>query len=164
MKAIRAILVPTDFSDPANAALAYARDLATHFGSRLHLLHVVSLPQTGWPAEGNLSWPTLLADLEADARVELERLIPKDDPVAERVTFSTEIGVPVEGILDYAAANPIDLIVIGTHGRGLVGHMLLGSVAERVVRRARVPVLTLHGPTPAPAGHEVTEAGAAVAG
>jgi nucleotide-binding universal stress UspA family protein len=146
MITIRNILVPTEFSEPAQAALRYAKELAGQFRSSLHLFTVVPTPQVGWAAEGStLSWPMLLADLETDARAELERLVPPTDPLAGRVTLATAIGVPVDHILEYAAANEIDLIVMGTHGRGLVGHMFLGSVAERVVRRSSVPVLTVHG-------------------
>jgi nucleotide-binding universal stress UspA family protein len=68
-----------------------------------------------------------------------------------RITTAVEIGSPVVRILEYVAAQHPDLIVMGTHGRGLVGHLLLGSVAERVVRASPVPVLTVHGkPAPPP--------------
>jgi nucleotide-binding universal stress UspA family protein len=145
MLTIREILVPTDFSEPANAALAYAKALATQFGSRLHLLNVVATPHFGWAAESTTpSWPTLLADLEADARAQLNWQVPPGDPLAGRVFMATAIGVPVERILEYAKANQIDLIVMGTHGRDMVEHMFLGSVAERVVRRSPVPVVTMH--------------------
>jgi nucleotide-binding universal stress UspA family protein len=155
MVAIRHILCPTDFSAPASEALNYAKALAAEFGSQMHLLNVVATPQVGWAGESAaFSWPTLLADLESDARKHLERLIPATDPLASRLTLATEVGVPVDRILEYVAANQIDLIVMGTHGRGLVGHMFLGSVAERVVRRSPVPVLTVHGgPTAADAAH-----------
>jgi nucleotide-binding universal stress UspA family protein len=120
--------------------------LATEFNSRLHVLHVVATPEVGWAAESSTySWPTLLADLEADARTQLEKQIPANDPLAGRVTLATAIGVAVERILDYVATNSIDLVIMGTHGRGLVGHIFLGSVAERIVRRSTVPVLTVHG-------------------
>ena len=153
MTAIHEILVPTDFSEPASAALDYAKSLAADFGSRLHLLHVISTPAIPWGVEGtSLSWPTLLADLETGAREQLKGLVPADDPLAGRVTMTAIAGVPVESILDYVTAHHIDLIVMGTHGRGLMGHMLLGSVAERVVRRSPVPVLTLHQPLAATAG------------
>ena len=146
MIAIRDILVPTDFSEPAEAALDFAKALANEFGSRIHLFHVVATPQVGWAAEGSTySWPTLLADLETEGRTYLERLVPATDPLASRITCATAIGSPVDEILTYATDHHIDMIVMGTHGRGLMGHMFLGSVAERVVRRATVPVLTVHG-------------------
>lgn len=146
---LRRILVPTDFSPPAQTALAYAKTLAAEFGSRLYLLHVIATPEVSWGAEASTySWPTLLADLEKDARTQLQDLIAAGDPVADRVTMETMTGVPVDGILDYAETHQIDLIVMGTHGRGMVGHLLLGSVAERVVRRSPAPVLTLHETPP----------------
>ena len=146
MIAIREILVPTDFSDPADAALAYAKELAAKFGSRLHLLHVVATPQAGWAGDGTVSsWPALLADLEDDARQRLNQLTSSGDSSAPPVCLETIVGIPVASILDYAQAHHIDLIVMGTHGRGFMGHVLLGSVAERVVRMAAVPVLTVHG-------------------
>lgn len=145
MIAIRDILVPTDFSAPAKAALDYARGLAQEFGSRVHLLHVIASPQMGWAVEGStVSWPRFLAELQAEARAQFAKLLPPDDPLASITTQETVLGVPVEQILAYAVSQQIDLIVMGTHGRGLVGHMFLGSVAERVVRRAPVPVLTVH--------------------
>jgi nucleotide-binding universal stress UspA family protein len=151
MITIREILVPTDFSEPARAALDYAKELATLFGSRLHIMHVVATPQAGWAADSaSFAWPTLLADLEADSRERLKELVPPGDPLAERTALVTQVGVPVADILEYAKARDIDLIVMGTHGRGFMGHVLLGSVAERVVRLAAVPVVTVHGaPHPA---------------
>ncbi len=152
---IHDILVPTDFSEPAQAAFAYAKALATEFGSRVHLLNVIATPQLAWSAEGGTySWPELLTDFEREAGAELDRLAPADGPLAGRVTTATMIGSAVESILDYASTHQIDLIVMGTHGRGLMGHMLLGSVAERVVRWAPIPVLTMHRP-PAPVAETI---------
>jgi nucleotide-binding universal stress UspA family protein len=146
MIAIREILVPTDFSEPAAAALEYAKELANAFGSRLHVMHVIATPPAGWAAESmTYSWPTLLADLEANAREGLAHLMPPTDPLASRTSLVTQVGLPVLDILEYVKTRNIDLIVMGTHGRGFMGHVLLGSVAERVVRLATVPVLTLHG-------------------
>jgi nucleotide-binding universal stress UspA family protein len=141
------ILVPTDFSESAQSALDYAKMLAGEFGSRLHLLHVVFRPPIGWAAESDiLPWSTLLAEVEIGAGARLDRLLPVDDPIASRLTSAVVIDRPLEGILGYVAAHHIDLIVMGTHGRGSVRHFLLGSVAERVVHSASVPVLTIHGP------------------
>jgi len=143
---LRNILVPTDFSEPADCALKYAKSLTLEFGSRLHLLHVVPEPQVGWAAEtGPLSWSTLLTDAEVSSRTQLQLLVQPDDPVSDRVTRSAVVGAPLATILDYVSAHHIDLIVMGTHGRGAIGHLLLGSVAERVVRVAPVPVLTIRG-------------------
>ncbi len=147
MIAIRQILVPTDFSDPAAAALTYARTLAEEFGSHLHLLHIVPEPYVyPWGTEiSTLPLVDLLTQSEALANTRLAELIPTDNPPKGGLTTSAEVGTPVDRILDYVERAKIDLIVIGTHGRGPVGHLLLGSVAERVVRRSPVPVLTVKG-------------------
>lgn len=147
MVAIRHILVPTDFSEPASAALDYARALATEFGSHLHLLHVVPEPYVyPWGTEiSTMPLVDLLTQSEALASTRLGELIPADHAPAGGLTTSTSIGTPVDRILDYIDTNHIDLVVIGTHGRGAVGHLLLGSVAERIVRRSLAPVLTVKG-------------------
>jgi nucleotide-binding universal stress UspA family protein len=140
------VLVPTDFSECSDAALRYGRALASAFGATLHLLHVVQDPYTQpWAAE---AFPAPLGDMlnewQAQARDRLCKLIPE----AERATtmVMTLMGSPSLEIVRYAAEQGIDLIVIGTHGRGPLGHMLLGSVAERVVRKAPCPVLTVRHP------------------
>ena len=147
MVAIRQILVPTDFSDPANAALKYARALAEEFGSHLHIFHVVPEPYIyPWGTEiSTLPLADLMAQSEALSNTRLGELIPKDQAPKGGLTTSTAIGTPVDRILDYIDDSHIDLVVMGTHGRGPVGHILLGSVAERLVRRSPVPVLTVKG-------------------
>lgn len=143
MLAIRKILVPTDFSDCSEAALAYGRHMAQAFGASLHVLHVVQDPYTQpWAAE---AFPAPLGDLlvqwEEQARARMVDSLPE----AERAstTVATQIGSPFFEIVRYAQDEQIDLIVLGTHGRGPLGHMLLGSVAEKVVRKAPCPVLTV---------------------
>jgi nucleotide-binding universal stress UspA family protein len=156
MKPIRTILVPTDFSDPALAAWRYAQMLARRFHSRIHLLHVVALPYLydAWGTEAvALRMADLLAQSENAANRSLQKLVPRAGPLAGRVTTATTTGITVDQILEYIAAKRIDLVVMGTHGRGAVGHLLLGSVAERLVQRSPVPVVTVHGtakrsPTP----------------
>jgi len=147
MVAIRQILVPTDFSDPAGAALKYARALAEEFRSHLHIFHVVPEPYVyPWGTEiSTLPLADLLAQSEALSNTRLGELVPKDQAPKGGVTTSTAIGTPVDRILDYINDSHIDLVVMGTHGRGPVGHLLLGSVAERIVRRSPVPVLTVKG-------------------
>ena len=146
MLAIRKILVPTDFSDCSEAALAYGRQMAQAFGASLHVLHVVQDPYTQpWAAE---AFPAPLGDLlvqwEEQARARMVDALPE----AERAstTVATQIGSPFFEIVRYAQDEQIDLIVLGTHGRGPLGHMLLGSVAEKVVRKAPCPVLTVRHP------------------
>jgi nucleotide-binding universal stress UspA family protein len=150
MVTIRHILVPTDFSDPANDALKYARALAEEFGSHLHIFHVVPEPYVyPWGTEiSTLPLADLLAQSEELSNTRLAELIPKDQSPKGGLTTSTAIGTPVDRILDYIDRSHIDLVVMGTHGRGPVGHLLLGSVAERIVRRSPVPVLTVKGDAP----------------
>jgi nucleotide-binding universal stress UspA family protein len=81
--------------------------------------------------------------LEADARLRLERMVPSDDLTGGRVVVATEWGDPVDEILKYASRHDIDLIVCGTHGRRGWNHLVMGSVAENVVRLAPCPVLTV---------------------
>ena len=147
MVSIRQILVPTDFSEPADAALNYARALAEKFRSHLHVFHVVPQPFVyPWGTEiSTVPLADLMAQSEALSNTRLAELIPKDQAPAGGLTTSTAVGTPVDRILDYIKASNIDLVVMGTHGRGPVGHLLLGSVAERIVRRSPVPVLTMKG-------------------
>jgi nucleotide-binding universal stress UspA family protein len=143
MIAIRKILVPTDFSDCSADAERYGRGLAEAFGASLHLLHVVQDPYTQpWAAE---AFPAPLGDLLAQWEEQARRRILEGLPEAARAnaTVVTQIGSPFLEIVRYAQEQQIDLIVIGTHGRGPIGHMLLGSVAEKVVRKAPCPVLTV---------------------
>ena len=147
MVSIRTILVPTDFSAPAEAAWRYALTLAKLFKSRVHVLHVVAEPYAypwGSNEMSTLPMADYLSQAEEAARERLATFVAASTGHVRRVRAVTKVGGPVEQILEYADAQNIDLIVIGTHGRGLVGQMLLGSVAERVVRRAKMPVLTVH--------------------
>lgn len=140
------ILVPMDFSDCSDAALRYGRALAEAFGASLHLLHVVQDPYTQpWAAE---AFPAPLGEMlqqwQEQARTRLVAVLGEKDRAA--ATIATVVGSPFYEIVRYAAEQEIDLIVIGTHGRGPVAHMLLGSVAEKVVRKAPCPVLTVRHP------------------
>lgn len=146
MIVLKKILVPTDFSECSEAAVRYGRALAAAFGASLHLLHVVQDPYTQpWSAE---AFPAPLGDLleqwQAQARQRLVELLPE----AERgsAMIAVQVGSPFYEIVRYAGEQNADLIVIGTHGRGPIGHMLLGSVAEKVVRKAPCPVLTVRHP------------------
>lgn len=143
---LKTILVPSDFSECSDAAIRYGLELARRFDAKLHLLHVVMDPATQpWAAEG-LSIPMLesVAQWQKDAHQRLAASVPAAD--AGRATVVTTIATPYQEILRYAAENAVDLIVMGTHGRSGMSHMLLGSIAERVVRRAPCPVLTVRHP------------------
>ena len=143
------ILVPTDFSAPSEGALATAKDLAVRFGASLHLVHVLEDPYAvaAYSAEALGYLPPGIRDSwQHEAEKHLNALLTP----AERAQFMATNTVLFSGsaareIVDHAQNNHIDLIVMGTHGRGGVAHLLLGSVTERVVRTATCPVLTVRG-------------------
>ncbi len=143
---LKSILVPTDFSECSEAAVKYGFALAKAFGATLHLLNVVQDPYTlPWAADG-FAAPIgdMLTDWEAQSKRRLAESVPA--VAADRTVVQTRVGSPYSEIIRYAAQQHIELIVLGTHGRGPLGHMLLGSVAERVVRTAPCPVLTVRHP------------------
>jgi universal stress protein A len=144
--ALQTILVPTDFSDTSGLAVAYARALAEPFGAHVHLLHVVQDPTGYLPTEALAALPQLREDMEKDARQRLAGLLAGDADRKLPVTREVRTGVPFVEIIGYAKGHAVDLIVMGTHGRGAVAHLLLGNVAERVVRKAPCPVLTVRPP------------------
>jgi nucleotide-binding universal stress UspA family protein len=142
---LKRILVPIDFSEFSNAALQYGCELAERFGAELHLLHVLQdmvamVPEPGlaFPPPGNY-W----AELQASSDKALNQLLDLSWEEGKQVVRKTSQGVPFLEIVRYAKKNEIDLIVIGTHGRTGLAHVLLGSVAEKVVRKAPCPVLTV---------------------
>jgi universal stress protein A len=143
---IRHILAPTDFSDYSTKALSDALELARTFGATLSLLHVLE-PS---PYLGEFTPPTmgadLLGDLERQASAELARVLPEAQAATIAVTRAVVMGSPSQRIVETAAAEHVDLIVMATHGRTGLSHLLIGSVAERVVRTAPCPVLTIRPP------------------
>lgn len=145
MLPIQTILCATDFSEASEPALQTARGLARDHGARLIVLSVAPplfLPEAGVA-------PPI--DLDAD-RYALEQLRGRLDGTDLKAPVQTELrqGNPAEEILHAAHDLGADLIVVGSHGRGALGRMLLGSVAEQVLRHAQQPVLIVKGPTPAP--------------
>jgi nucleotide-binding universal stress UspA family protein len=140
---LKTILVPSDFSACSESAVRYGLELARRFDAHLHLLHVVQDPATQpWAAEGfALPLVETVEQWRKDARLRLAAAVPLPD--AARVTCVATVAEPTDEILRYASAHAVDLIVVGTHGRSGVSHFLLGSIAERVVRRAPCPVLTV---------------------
>lgn len=142
--ALKNILVATDFSEPSGVAMAYGRDLARTYNARLHVLHAVENIMIRYSSEVGFAVPDFQGDLETAARRDLDALITDDDRrVLDVVTVVETATNLADAVVDYAKANAIDLIVCGTHGRGAVQHFLMGSVAERVVRTAPCPVLTV---------------------
>ena len=146
MISLKNVLVPTDFSECSDAAVRYGFALAKAFDAKLHLLHVIQDPYTQpWGAEAlPMAIGDLVSEWQAQAQKRLDATVPPAD--RDRVVTACKVAAPYSEILRYANEQKIDLIVLGTHGRGPMAHMLLGSVAEKVVRRAPCPVLTVRHP------------------
>jgi nucleotide-binding universal stress UspA family protein len=149
MVILKRILVATDFGETAEVALTYGRELARRFGARLEVLHVCdNAIARGFGVDGfRVDFSGLQREIEAAARRQLDALIDEKD----RATLSaravlTVSSSPALAIVEYAKRSKADLILMGTRGRGGVAHLLMGSVAERVLRIAPCPVLTLHHP------------------
>jgi universal stress protein A len=142
---IKNVLVATDFSDAAAAALNYGRELARSYQAALHVIYVVD--DMRWRYSFDMT-PSLMVgvqeSLEEAARTQMAALITDEDreQLRARSVIQTAIS-PADAIVDYAKTAAIDLLVVGTHGRGAVQRLLLGSVAERLVRTAPCPVLTV---------------------
>ncbi|MGE0460657.1 MAG: universal stress protein [Vicinamibacterales bacterium] len=145
MIALNSILVPTDFGPPSELALVYGRHLARQFGAVLHVLH--SVESVMLPGGAEVPMPAVqqveAGLLEVGRRQMAEALTDDDRTSLKVVDVVRQAPSAAADILEYARANHIDLIVMGTHGRGALEHLLMGSVAERVVRRAPCPVLTV---------------------
>lgn len=139
------ILVPTRCFDPSLEALAWATSLAETSQAELHLLHVVEKPHLALCGAQLMSFsaPFLVRRLKRKAEVRMAALASEWESkfTVKRVV---RVGVPLVEILGYAYEHEIDAIVMGVHARGGVGHVLLGSLAGRVVRQAPCPVLTVH--------------------
>jgi nucleotide-binding universal stress UspA family protein len=142
---IRTILAPTDFSAHANTAVRYACTLAERLGASLRLLHVLSdiVPTGPDPMLAPVLPPEYYTESEAQSRKALEKALDASWGRPCAVEVSVRWGDPVEEIVEEARGHAVDLIVIATHGRTGLGHVLLGSVAERIVREAPCPVLTI---------------------
>ena len=139
----RHILAPTDFSEYSKQAVGAALELAKKFGAKLSILHVVELPP--YPVEGYVPpslTPTFLEDLERQASQELAQVVPEAESAGVEVARLVAVGSPYRKIIDMAEAEQVDLIVMATAGRTGFSRLVIGSIAERVVRTASCPVLT----------------------
>jgi nucleotide-binding universal stress UspA family protein len=147
MIALKRILVPTDFGETAAVALRYGRALSEAFGASLHLLHVLEDPLIHAASREYFTpMPNYRDVMQRDARTRLEGLLTDDDRARLHAEFDTAWGTPFVEIIRYAKAKGIDLIVMGSHGLSRVARLLMGSVAENVVRKAPCPVLTVRHP------------------
>ena len=139
---IRQILAPTDFSEYSKQAVVSAYELAQTFGAKLLLLHVVEpldYPMRSYPHLVT----TTLDYLQRQAHLDLAQMLPEAQDVKVEVTRRVVVGPPYCEIVEVARAEQADLIVMATHGRTGLSHLVMGSVAERVVRMAPCPVLTI---------------------
>lgn len=135
------ILVPTDGSPEGEPAIRYAMEVATEHGAAVLAVHVVNVASyTGLPMES--SWNGVADALREEGEAAVERVL---ELAPERVAVETAVleGAPGQVIVDQADRSNVDLVIMGTHGRGGLDRLLLGSVAEQVVRRSPVPVLTV---------------------
>jgi len=148
MIAIKTILLPTDGSDCSAKAMAYALSFARQYGGRIMALHVVD---RRWEEQTRIVFAEVGQDLTQKIRdgyeEEARRILREVTDAAGKAGVPAETkvvtGIPSEDIIRVAQELPADLIIMGTHGRAGMSHLLLGSVAEKVVRRAPCPVLTV---------------------
>jgi nucleotide-binding universal stress UspA family protein len=138
------LLVPHDFSDDAEAALETAVELARRLGSALHLLHVFQQPVDVLSPYGVAIPANVGPELRAAAQGRLEKIAARISGVRTEVHVAE--GPPAQVIAEQARSLAADLVVMGTHGRTGLRHLLLGSVAERTMRTAPCPVLTVKRP------------------
>jgi nucleotide-binding universal stress UspA family protein len=145
MLPFKKILYPTDFSDPSYEALKAANELALHFSAELCVVHVVT-PVTQPPADPSGSGLLILQEMEKAARESLEGMVKKRIPKELLVRQIVVLGGAAEEIIQISEKERVDLIVIATHGQTGWRHFVFGSVAEKVVRLAPCPVLTIRAP------------------
>ena len=143
---LKNVLVATDFSEPAGAALRYGIELARQFDASLHVLHVVN--DLAAHRSTTPVWikdiGALQTELEATARTDLSALLPEPDRTAVRAQLHVTVSAtPGPAIVNYARDAAADLIIVGTHGRHGLERLVLGSVAQHVARLAECPVLTV---------------------
>jgi nucleotide-binding universal stress UspA family protein len=158
---IKRILVPLDFSANSVRALNYAQGLATKFDAAIHLVHVCEVPSmmTASMDAYAIAYTDWAQRLGEEAEIQLNREAARLRDV--RVTTEVLFGNAATAIIDAARTNQADLIVMGTHGHGAVMHMVMGNVAERVVRGAACPVLTVREPREREAAKQEVVKGAA---
>jgi len=147
MAEVRRILCPIDFSETSRAALRWAVELARRFSAELTLLHVYQAPTLSMPDGMVVGGPDVLTDIAHQVDESLRAWRDEAEALgATGVSIDSTLGATYPEITRYAADRAVDLIVIGTHGRTGLAHALLGSTAEKVVRHAACPVVTVRAP------------------
>ncbi|MFK7818718.1 MAG: universal stress protein [Planctomycetaceae bacterium] len=146
---LKRVLVAIDFSEFSEHALRYGAELAAKFDGELFLLHVIPVPLVAVDDGAGSFMTRTFDEYEEDLRASADNKLKALDvsPLSKDKVFTdTRVGAAFVEIVQFAKAKNIDLIVMGTHGRTGLKHMILGSVAERVVRKAACPVLTIQHP------------------
>ena len=138
------ILVPTDFGEPSDAALDYALDFARAFGADIVLMHAYEIPIMGFPDGALVATAELTTSILESARVGIDRQIKSREALGVRIRGIVKQAPPLDAINEVIDETNAELVVMGTHGRRGLPRALLGSVAEKVVRACKVPVLTVH--------------------
>lgn len=138
------ILVPVDFSEYTDDIVKYATEIAQKFGSAIHLIHVIPnmdyfTPYESFMAAENMV--TVQKGVEAEVQQDIEKVA--STIVGIPVTKAIRTGVSFVEIIEYVKSEHIDLVIMATHGRGGLEHIIIGSVAEKVVRKSPCPVLTI---------------------
>jgi nucleotide-binding universal stress UspA family protein len=147
---MKTIVVALDFSNATLGVLEMARGLASAFGAHLHLFHVVE-PEPSYTAYGFTpdEFPALHAyqdEAKRRAGAKLEELLATVQPDLPDATSQIAEGSPLHALLDYVQESGADFVVLGSHGHGVIASLLLGSVAEGMVRKAKVPTLIVPAP------------------
>ena len=144
---IRKILFPTDISEGSAHAVPFVADLTKHYGARLYIIHVVYdiARVTGWHIP-HVSMDEMYRDIETNAMKEIEKCCIEELRGYKDIEYKVIKGVPHEEILKFAEENHIDMIIMGTHSRKGLDRVFFGSTAEKVVRNAKCPVLTVGPP------------------
>lgn len=157
--AVRRILVPVDFSEASELAVRHATEIAQTYGAEVHLLHVVE--EVVYPSAYGIETPSMHSQ---DVVLRVEKALgqmAREEVGYEQVKVSATVGYAPMTILDYVQENEIDLLVIATHGRSGIDRVLLGSVAERVIRQSPVPVFVVKPDRKSLVSAEKTEAAVA---
>lgn len=143
-RTVRSILVPIDFSEHSTLALAHAVELATEYGARITLLHVVDYrPLSSVYGFASMAVPEAMPDIEAGVQNEIQRMAEKLDAWDVKVSTTVAHGPVTACIIDAASEEDADMIVQASHGRTGLKRFLMGSVAESVMREAACPVFTV---------------------
>jgi nucleotide-binding universal stress UspA family protein len=146
MLQLRQIVVPVDFTETSDRALSYAVELARKFEASITVMHAYQIPVYGFPDGAYITSADLAAQISNAAQSRLNAIVESQKLSSVPMVNVLRDGVAWEEINAVAQEVKADLIIIGTHGRRGLARALLGSVAENVIRTAKIPVLVIHGP------------------